>query len=322
MTIPSSVQICECWARDGLQSWPAAIAAEDKVAVLREIAAAGVTEVDATALVPASVVPQFADAELVLAGLVELGVRARVLAPNLRGVRRAVELKERFDFIETVGFPISASEPHNLANLRRTHAQHLPEIAEMVKVSKDAGLRVLVAVATAYGCPIVGDVPESTVFGLAEELVTLGVDRLMLSDTTGLADPARAASFTARAVESFPGVEIIAHFHDTRGAGMTNTWAAISAGATCVDACLGGIGGEPASVEQNHSGETGNVSTEDLVVMLERAGVVTGVDPDRLLLAGQLASRVIGAPTRSQVQRTGHGLNGPDTPSAHSKEKA
>lgn len=309
MSAPASVRVCECWARDGLQSWPHVVRTQDKLDVLRAVIAAGVTEIDATSLVPARYAPQFGDAEQVLAGLAATGVRARVLAPNLRGVKRAVELHEHLEgFIETVGFPISASEPHNLANVKRTHAEHLAAIADMVAAAHDGGLKVIVAVATAYGCPLIGHVDEAVVFDIAGQLAALGVDRLMLSDTTGLADPVRAARYTARARADFPDVELVAHFHDTRGTGVANTWAAVAAGATCVDASLGGIGGEPERVEQNHAGETGNTCTEDVVVLLERAGLRTGIDVDALLAAGRLAAGVLDQPTRSQVQHTGHGL--------------
>ncbi len=304
-----NVSVCECWARDGLQSWPSVVPTEAKLDVLRAAIRAGITEVDATSLVPPRYAPQFTDASEVLAALAGTGVRARVLAPNLRGVQRAVELRAELGaVVETVGFPISASEPHNLANVKRTHAEHLAAIADMITAAQQGGLRVIVAVATAYGCPLIGHVDESTVFGIAKRLVDLGVDRLMLSDTTGLADPVRAAAYTERARAEFPRVELVAHFHDTRGTGIANTWAAVQAGATCVDASLGGIGGEPATVEQNHAGETGNTCTEDLVVLLERAGVRTGLDVDALLDAGRLASDVLKAPTRSQVQHTGPGL--------------
>lgn len=303
------MSVCECWARDGLQSWPTVISTEDKLDVLRAALAAGVTEIDATSLVPTRHAPQFGDAERLLAALADTGVRARVLAPNPRGVARAVDLhRDLGGFVDTVGFPISASEPHNLANVKRTHAEHLAAIGDMVGTAHDGGLRVIVAVATAFGCPLIGQVDEGTVFRIAQRLAELGVDRLMLSDTTGLADPVRAAAYTARAVREFPGVELVAHFHDTRGTGIANTWAAVLAGATCVDACLGGIGGEPATVEQNHAGQTGNVCTEDVVVLLQRAGVATGIDPEALIAAGRRAGQVLDAPTRSQVQHTGHGL--------------
>lgn len=307
---PVEVGLCECWSRDGLQSWPDVIPTDHKIAVLDAVIGSGVRELDITSLVPPKYAPQFADAANVLAAVAGRGVRTRVLTPNLRGVQRAVELNERSGAISAIGFPISASEAHNLANLKRTHAEQLSQIEQMVATAHAAGLETVSAVATAYGCPITGEVAEDTVFAMAGRLIDIGVGRIMLSDTTGLADPARAGAYTARAVEEYPDTGWIAHFHDTRGAGIANTWAAVLAGANCVDACLGGIGGEPPTVEQNHAGQTGNVSTEDVVVLLQRAGVRTGIDLSRLVAAGLLAEEIQGAPGRSQVQRTGTGLNG------------
>jgi len=308
----TALEVCECWSRDGLQSWGSVVPTADKVSVVRAAVGAGIGELDATSLVPPKYAPQFADAEAFLEGISDLvDVRARLLAPNLKGVQWATQLAQRHQIITTVGFPISASEAHNLANLKKTHEVHLREIAEMVACAHDAGLEVIVAVATAFGCPIVGDVPEETVFSIAHHLADLGVERLMLSDTTGLADPPRVKAFVERARREMPDVGLVAHFHDTRGTGLLNTWAAVEAGVTCVDSCLGGIGGEPSTVEQNHAGEAGNICTEDFVVLLERAGFDTGIDVDQLIEAGRLAERVLASTGRSQVLRTGHGLGTP-----------
>jgi hydroxymethylglutaryl-CoA lyase len=306
--LPASVRVCECWSRDGIQSWPEAIATEQKIAVLDKAMAAGVREFDATSFVPVRVVPQFFDNLAILEHLAGRDVYVRVLAPNLRGFQLAVEANERTGAIDAIGFPISASEPHNLANVRRTHEQHLAEIKGMVQTGLDAGIQVMAAVATAFGCPIIGHVDEEVVFGLAGTLAGYGVSRIMLSDTTGLADPVRVRRFAERARRELPGVELIAHFHDTRGTGLLNTWAAVESGITTLDSSLGGLGGEPRSVEQNHSGETGNVATEDLVVALERAGVSTGIDISALLDAGRAQEQVTGAHSRAQVLRTGAGL--------------
>jgi hydroxymethylglutaryl-CoA lyase len=306
--LPASVRVCECWSRDGIQSWPEAIPTEQKLRVLAKALDAGVREFDATSFVPVKVVPQFFDNIAVLEYLADRDVYVRVLAPNLRGFQLAIEANERTNAIDAIGFPISASEPHNLANVRRTHEQHLSEIKEMVQLGLDAGITVMAAVATAYGCPIIGRVDEEIVFRIAGTLVDYGVSRIMLSDTTGLADPVTVRRFVHRAHREFPDLDLIAHFHDTRGTGLLNTWAAVQSGVTSVDTSLGGLGGEPRSVEQNHSGETGNVATEDFVVALERAGVSTGIDIDALLDAGRTQEQVTGTPSRAQVLRTGAGL--------------
>jgi hydroxymethylglutaryl-CoA lyase len=303
------VTICECWSRDGIQSINKVVTTEDKLAVLDQVLAAGITELDATSFVPVKNVPQFYDNVAILEHLADRDVYVRVLAPNLRGFQLAVEVQKSLRVIDAIGFPISASEPHNLANVRRTHAQHLAEIKEMVKVGVDAGVQVMAAVATAFGCPIIGEVDEDVVFSIAHTLADFGVSRLMLSDTTGLADPIKVRRFAERASFELEGVDMIAHFHDTRGTGLVNTWAAVEGGITTLDSCLGGLGGEPKLVEQNHSGETGNVATEDLVVLMERAGINTGIDIESLIEAGQMQERVTGIASRSQVQKTGPGFS-------------
>jgi hydroxymethylglutaryl-CoA lyase len=307
-SLPFAVTICECWSRDGIQSINQVVSTHDKIEVLDQVLAAGIREFDATSFVPIKTVPQFFDSRSILEHLSGRGVYVRVLAPNLRGFQLAIEAQEQTGAINAIGFPISASEAHNLANVRRTHVQHLLEIEEMVKVGVDAGVHVMAAVATAFGCPIVGEVDEEVVFDIARKLADFGVTRLMLSDTTGLADPVRVRRFAERSTRELPGVEMIAHFHDTRGTGLLNTWAAVEGGVRTLDSCLGGLGGEPSSVEQNHSGETGNVVTEDLVVLLERAGITTGIDIEVLLEAGRIQERVTAIPSRSQIQKTGPGL--------------
>jgi len=303
------VSVAECWARDGLQSWPSFVGTDDKIELLNRAIAAGYAEVEVTSMVPARTVPQFADAAEVLAGIrPREGVGIRVLAPNLRGVERACEAKAGGAPIDTVGFPISASEAHNLANLRMDHERHLEQLRVGIPLILDAGMQPLGAVATSFGCPLTGPVAADVVLRLACWLHDHGVNRVMLSDTTGLGEPSAVGARFDAARERLPDVELVAHFHDTRGSGMVNTFAALAAGATTVDACLGGIGGEPASVEQGHSGETGNICSEDLVVLLARCGSLRGVDVDGVIELGRDAERLLGTTSRSQVLRTGAGL--------------
>jgi hydroxymethylglutaryl-CoA lyase len=288
------------------------ILTKGKIAVIDSALDAGIREFDATSFVPVKNVPQFYDAEAILEHLADKVAYVRVLAPNLKGFQLAIEANKRTGAIDAIGFPISASERHNIANVRRTHAEYLPEIEEMVKLGLDSGVQVMAAVATAYGCPIIGEVDEEVVFEIASTLASYGVSRLMLSDTTGLADPVTVRRFAERARRDLSGVEMIAHFHDTRGTGLLNSWAAVQGGTTTIDTCLGGLGGEPTLVEQNHSGETGNVSTEDFVILMERSGISTGIDLPALINAGRLQEEVTGAKSRSQVLRTGTGLRGID----------
>ena len=298
------VAVCEASLRDGIQGWPRVVPTADKVRMLHAVAAAGVAEIDVTSFVPAHIVPQFVDAEQVLSD-VPGGVLVRVLTVNVRGARRVAEARARGSRIDRCGFPISASEPHNLANLRRDHAAHKAAVAEMVDVLGGAGIAPLLGVATAYGCPIQGRVDRDDVLALVEWGRSLGIRSIMFGDTTGMADPRAVRELFTAAVAAYPDVEFIAHFHDNRGCGIANTLAAIDAGAATVDGSLGGIGGEPAAVEQGLVGEGGNVVTEDLVAVLDRMGVRTGTDLTALLRAGALAEELLGRPLFSRVQRAG-----------------
>jgi hydroxymethylglutaryl-CoA lyase len=301
---PGEVTVCECWPRDGIQGWPSVVETEAKVRMVQAIAAAGIREVDLTSFVPPHVVPQFSDAEEVLAEA-PADVSIRVLTVNLRGAERVIESQHQTGRVDTCGIPFSASESHNIANLRRDHAAHRTAVAEMVEALQAAGIEPLLGVATAFGCPIEGRVEQDAVLGLVDWAVGLGVRRIMFGDTTGMAVPHAARELFELAIRSWPSVEFVAHFHDTRGRGLANTLAAIDAGVGVVDTCLGGIGGEPAAVEQGHVGETGNLSTEDLVATLDQSGIATGIDLDRLLAAGALAEEILGRTLRSQVLRTG-----------------
>ena len=305
MSAPArAVTVCEAWLRDGIQGWPRVLPAADKIRMVHAVAAAGVPEIDVTSFVPAQVVPQFPDAEEVLAAVPD-DVATRVLTVNVRGAHRVAGARAQGSRIDRCGFPISASEPHNLANLRRDHAAHKAAVAEMVDVLGGAGITPLLGVATAYGCPIQGQVRPDDVLALVGWGHSLGIRDIMFGDTTGMADPRSVHELFTTAVAAYPDVQFIAHFHDNRGCGIANTLAAIGAGAATVDASLGGVGGEPAAVAQGFVGESGNVSTEDLVAVLGRMGIRTGIDLPALLQAGALAEELLGTPLLSRIQRAG-----------------
>lgn len=298
------VTVCECWLRDGLQGWPGTVTTADKLRLARAVAESGVPELDVTSFIPPSTTPQFGDAVEVLREFPE-GPAVRVLTVNLIGVRRVVAARREGLRIDSCGFPLSVSESHNRANLRASHAEQQQLITAMVPELLSAGISPLLGLATAFGCPIEGRVPFDRVLALAGWGRDLGIRRMMLGDTTGMADPVVAHARWRRVLEEFPDVEWVAHFHDTRGWGIANTLAALAAGVTTVDTSLGGIGGEPRTVEQNHAGESGNTCTEDLVTLLDQVGVETDIDLELLLRAGELSEEILGQRLRSQVLRTG-----------------
>jgi len=299
-----AVEFCEVLLRDGIQSWPQFIPTAEKVRLLKAIVAAGVKEVDAASFVSAKLVPQFAD-KLELLAAVDDDVRVRVLTVNAKGAAGVIEAHQSARRIDLCGIPFSVSEPHNLANLRRTHAEHRAAVSAMVDDLLAAGIKPLIGVATAFGCPIRGRIDPAESLALAQWAYDLGVRDIMFGDTTGLADPATVAQLFSSAVAEMDGVNLIAHFHDNRGAGIANALAAIAAGATTVDACLGGIGGEPKAIELGLVGDQGNVTSEDLIAVLSAMGVETGVNPEALLQAGMIAEETIGQKLFSKVQRAG-----------------
>jgi hydroxymethylglutaryl-CoA lyase len=303
------VSFCECWARDGIQNWRDRIPAEAKAEILNAVLSAGFAEAEVASFVPPRTTSQFEDALEVLRFLRRPdGVKTRVIVPNQRGLERALSANEATGAITTIGFPISASESHNRANLGRPRAESMAIARQIIGTALDHGLDVVGSVSTALGCPIEGFVPPEQVMRMVDELYDAGLRRIMLSDSTGLADPVSAQGLYERASARHPDVEWIAHFHDTRGRGMANTLAALAGGASMVDSCFGGVGGEPDSVAHGHVGEAGNVVTEDLVSVLAQMEVPLDVSPARVLEIGRRVEEVMGHRLRSQVLRSGPGL--------------
>lgn len=299
-----SIHFCELLLRDGIQGWPEVVPTDAKIELANKISQAGVAEIDLTSFVPAHVVPQFGDAEAVLEHY-EGDARIRVLTVNAKGAARVIEAHRQIRPIQVCGMPFSASEAHNLANLRCDHATHKERIKGMVAMLADAGITPMVCVATAWGCPIAGEIPPEVVHDHVGWLHSIGVSSIMLGDTTGMADPLRVKELFTALIRDYPGADFIAHFHDNRGCGIANVLAAVEVGVREVDGCLGGLGGEPASVEQGNVGASGNVVSEDLIAVMDRMGLDTGIDIDKFIEAGNLAERVIGRPLFSKILRAG-----------------
>jgi hydroxymethylglutaryl-CoA lyase len=265
----------EVGLRDGLQLVKSILPTERKIAWLREEAAAGLREVEVTSFVPPGIGPQFADAtEMVRAAVGIDGLGVAALVPNLKGAVRAFEAG-----VHKINFVVSASEAHNLANVRRTTAQSVADFRRIVAERDARGLatRIGGGIATTFGCTIQGRVAESDVLRLVETLAAAGSDELMLADTVGYAHPAQVKRMFSAAAAIF-GKPIYAHFHDTRGLGLANVSAAVDAGIRRFDASIGGLGGCPFA-----PGASGNIDTEDCAFLLESLGFDTGLDIEKLI---------------------------------------
>jgi hydroxymethylglutaryl-CoA lyase len=296
--LPQRARIREVGPRDGFQNEPETIATADKVALIDLLSASGLERIEVTSFVRPDVIPQLSDAAEVLAGVKRReGVAFSVLIPNQRGLERALEMRERFD--EASVF-LSASETHNRKNVNRSVAESLVGLEPTLALAGEAGLRREGVIATSFGCPYEGEVAPGRVFEIAEALAAAGCEEVGFGDTTGMANPRQVHGFFAAARERLAGVELTAHFHNTRGQGLANVLAALEEGITSFESSFGELGGCPVP-----PGSTGNVSSEDVVSMLHEMGVQTGVDLDALLNASRSAQAVLGRPLGAHVLRAG-----------------
>ena len=295
MSLPASVKIREVGPRDGFQNEPEVIGTADKVRLVNLLARTGVPRLEVTSFVRADVIPQLADGVEVLSQMnVPDDVDVTVLVPNERGFDNALALRDRF---QEVNCFLSASESHNKANVNRSIEESLSGLERVIGRAVAEGLRAEGVISVSFGCPYEGHVPPERVFAIAERLIAAGAAEIGFGDTTGMANPVQVRSFfaDARAVLG-DEVELTAHFHNTRGQGLANVYAALEAGCASFESSFGELGGCPVP-----AGATGNIATEDLVSMLHEMGIETGIDLGLLLEAARAARDVLGRPLGSHT---------------------
>jgi hydroxymethylglutaryl-CoA lyase len=298
MSLPASVKIREVGPRDGFQNEPEVIATADKIRLVDLLARTGVKRLEVTSFVRADVIPQLADGVEVLSGIdVPDEVAVTVLVPNERGFENALALRDRFSEVNCF---LSASESHNKANVNRSIEESLSGLERVIGRAVAEGLRAEGVISVAFGCPYEGHVPRERVFAIAARLIAAGASEIAFGDTTGMANPVQVRQFFAAARAEFgpahPAVELTAHFHNTRGQGLANVYAALEAGCASLESSFGELGGCPVP-----AGATGNIATEDLVSMLHEMGIDTGIDLGLLLEAARAARDVLGRPLGSHT---------------------
>jgi len=292
------VRIREVGPRDGFQNEPEVIDTDDKVRLIEMLARTGLTRLEVTSFVRADVIPQLADGPEVLTGAdIPDQVAVSVLVPNERGLENALALRGHFSEINLF---LSASETHNRKNVNRSVEESVTGLEAVIASGREEGLRCEGVISVSFGCPYEGEVPPAAVFAVAERLVAAGCEEIAFGDTTGMANPAQVREFFGEAFDRLPGVELTAHFHNTRGQGLANALAALEAGVRSFEASFGELGGCPVP-----KGATGNVATEDLVSMLHEMGYDTGIDLPALLDCARAAQSVLGRPLGSHVLRAG-----------------
>ena len=284
MTV-SRISCVEVGPRDGLQNEKTLVSSADKLSLIEKAIDAGARRIEVTSFVNPKRVPQMADAEEVCAGLpARDDVTFIGLVMNAKGAERAIATGR----ITQLGAVAVATDQFAIANQGQTSAESVAAAAGIIRQAKEAGLTGQATIGAAFGCPFEGEVSEDHVVEMARQLADAGPVEVALADTIGVGNPAQVSRLVTRVAEVIAPLPVRVHFHNTRNTGLANVWAAVSAGASVVDASLGGLGGCPFA-----PGAAGNVPSEDLVYMLERAGIATGMDLEKLVSASRWLSDIM-----------------------------
>ncbi|MBG0809779.1 hydroxymethylglutaryl-CoA lyase [Methylosinus sp. H3A] len=294
MSIPQRVRIVEVGPRDGLQNESVLLPVEAKIALIEKLAAAGLRDIEAGSFVSAKRVPQMADTKAVLARLrPPPHVHFSVLVPNMRGLDEALACGVR-----GVAVFAAATDGFSKENIGCSIAESLARYAPVVEAAIGAGLEVRGYISCALGCPYEGEVAPRAVATLARDLAALGCHEISLGDTIGVGAPLQARRLLEEVGRDVPLAQIAVHFHDTYGQALANIFASLEMGVSVVDASVAGLGGCPFA-----PGAGGNVATEDVVYMLDRSGIETGVDLATLIDAGVYVCERLGRENQSRVAR-------------------
>ena len=272
---PSRIEIVEVGPRDGLQSESQVLPTATKIEFIRRLRAAGLTRIEVASFVNPKRVPQMADAEAVMEQLRPDAGGARFigLILNRKGFDRALQAG-----CTEVGMAIAASESFSQRNQGCSVDEGVEAWMDVARAAREAGIRAQITLSTAFGCPFEGEVPAARVVQLAERVAHGEPDEIAVADTIGVAAPNQVSELIGALRAALPSARLRAHFHNTRNTGLANAYAAVLAGVQALDASCGGIGGCPFA-----PAATGNIPTEDLLYMLHRMGVGTGVDLAALL---------------------------------------
>lgn len=291
------IEIVEVSPRDGLQNERTIVSTAQKLALIGHAIGAGARRIEVTSFVNPRAVPQMADADDVCAGLPDRDDVTYIgLVMNLRGAERAIATGR----INQMGAVAVSTDRFAIANQGQTSQGSVEAASAIIARAQEAGLTGQVTIAASFGCPFEGEVPEDRVLAMAEACARAGAVEIGLADTIGVANPAHVARLVERVGQAIAPLPVRVHFHNTRGTGLANVWAAIGAGARTVDASIGGLGGCPFA-----PGAAGNVATEDVAYMLERAGISTGLDLEQLIAANHWLAGIMEKQLPAMVGKAG-----------------
>jgi len=291
-----TIEIVEVGPRDGLQSEPGLMATSAKIEFIERLIDAGLRRLEVTSFVNPKKVPQMADAEQVLAGLEKRSdVRYVGLVLNQKGFERAVAAG-----CNEIGMAVVASDTFNRRNQGVGTDESIAAWLDIAKAAHAAGVRAQVTVSAAFGCPFEGEIAVDRVIEVAKRVAEAEPFEIAFADTIGVGVPSQVTEILSRAREALPGIRLRAHFHNTRNTGLANAYAAVEAGVAALDSSAGGIGGCPFA-----PAATGNIPTEDLVYMLQRMGVSTGIDLDKLLATSEWLQQTLGRTVPGMLLKAG-----------------
>ena len=301
-----AIELVEVGPRDGLQNEPDIIASEAKLELIGRMLDYGARRLEVASFVHPQRVPQMADAEAVIAGLPDRPEVTYIgLVLNKRGVLRALATREggakdgKGRGIDQIGCVLVASDTFGQKNQGQTIAEGIAENRAMLRFARAEGMRAQITISAAFGCPFEGEVKPATVLAIAEEMAAEEPEEIALADTIGVGTPAQVSELFTGLRELLGGrIPLRCHFHNTRGTGIANAWAAWQAGVRVFDASLGGLGGCPFAPRA-----TGNIATEDLIYLMERSGIATGIDLDAAIATNRWFADRLGRELPSLVAR-------------------
>jgi len=290
------IGLVEVGPRDGLQNEQASVSTADKIALILRALDAGVTRIETASFVNPKRVPQMADAEAVMAQLPSDAARYIGLVLNMQGAERALKTN-----IHELGAVCAASDAFGMRNQGRNAEESLNEAMDIVRLAHEAGRKGHITISVAFGCPFEGEIPEDRILSMAKRAASCEPSEIALADTIGVAVPPDVMRLVHSVAKAIAPIPVRGHFHNTRNTGLANVWAAVEAGAASIDASLGGMGGCPFAPKA-----TGNVPTEDVAYLLERAGVETGLDLAKLIAASHWMGEILGRALPGMVSRAGN----------------
>ncbi len=302
MSLPKAVTIREVGPRDGFQMEREFIPTDTKIAIVNALASAGIRLFEATSFVSPKAIPQLRDAADVVAGINRVeGLEVGALVPNVRGAENAA-----LAGVDEMVLLVSASESHNKSNVNQTIEDSLVGFETVAKIASEARIALRCSMSVAFGCPFEGDVAPENVTRVVQRMMALGINRISLCDTTGMATPPIVRRTCQFVMDKYPDLELSLHFHNTRGLGLVNVYEALRMGLNIFESSVAGLGGCPFA-----PGATGNICTEDLVYLMDELGLETGINLVELIKVAKRVEEVVGRKLPGQVMKAGRRLDYP-----------